>query len=112
MIMTIMIVTNQYQLSSFNENYKYYESRGDKDKKLSVEQYLNVIIPYLKELINNHKAIKYNSSEWKIQINMRIKFISSNDTGDIRTFYIQSKNEEIRLGNEKMILLKVLLILS
>ena len=29
--------------SSFNENYKYYESRGDKDKKLSTEQYLDMI---------------------------------------------------------------------
>ena len=26
--------------SSFKNNYKYYESRGDKDKKLSVRQYL------------------------------------------------------------------------
>ena len=25
--------------SSFNDNYKYYESRGDKDKNLSVKQY-------------------------------------------------------------------------
>ena len=86
--------------SSFNENYKKYESRGDKDKKLSVEQYLNMIIPYLKELINNHKAIKNNSSEWKIQLNMHIKFVSSNDTRDIRTFYVWSKNDEIRLGTE------------
>ena len=35
--------------SSFNENYKKYESRGDKNKTLLVEQYLNVITPYLKE---------------------------------------------------------------
>ena len=34
---------------SFNENYKKYESRGDKNKTLLVEQYLNVIAPYLKE---------------------------------------------------------------
>ena len=34
--------------SSFNENYRKYESRGDKNKTLSVEQYLNMIIPYLK----------------------------------------------------------------
>ena len=27
--------------SSFNESYKYYESRGDKDKKLSIQQYLD-----------------------------------------------------------------------
>ena len=26
--------------SSFKNSYKYYESRGDKDKKLSVKQYL------------------------------------------------------------------------
>ena len=49
--------------SSFKENYKKYESRGDKDKNLSVEQYLNTIMPYLKELIDNHKAIKNDSNE-------------------------------------------------
>ena len=48
--------------SSFNEGYKKYESRGDKNKT-SVEQYLNTIMPYLKELINNHKAIKNGSNE-------------------------------------------------
>ena len=32
--------------SSSKENYKYYESRGNKDKKLSVEQYLDMIKPY------------------------------------------------------------------
>ena len=42
--------------SSFNDGYKEYESRGDKDKTLSVEQYLNKIIPYLRELINNCKS--------------------------------------------------------
>ena len=36
------IVDNDYYKpilvkSSFDENYKYYESRGDKDKKLSIE---------------------------------------------------------------------------
>ena len=51
--------------SSFNESYKEYESRGDKDKTLTIEQYLNKIIPYLKELINNHKNIKNGSNEWK-----------------------------------------------
>ena len=74
--------------SSFNEGYKEYESRGDKDKTLSIEQYLNKIIPYLKELINNHKAINNGSNEWKIQLNMCIKFVSLIDTKDIRTFYV------------------------
>ena len=49
--------------SYFNESHKYYESRGDKDKKLSIEQYLDVIKPYLSDLINDHKAIKTSSNE-------------------------------------------------
>ena len=86
--------------SSFHENYKYYESRGDKDKKLSIEQYLDMIKPYLSDLINENKAIETSSNEWKIQINMHINFVSSNDTGEIRTVFVWSDNEEIRLGNE------------
>ena len=52
--------------SSFKNNYKYYESRGDKDKKLSVKQYLYKIMPYLRDIINDHKAIRNESNEWKI----------------------------------------------
>ena len=86
--------------SFFNESHKYYESRGDKDKKLSIEQYLDIIRPYLSDLINENKAIETSSNEWKIQINMHINFVSSNATGEIRTVFVQSDNEEIRLGNE------------
>ena len=85
--------------SSFNENYKY-ERRGDKDKKLSIEQYLDKIKPYLSDLINENKAIGNNFNEWKIQIKMHVNFISSNDTGEIRTIFVLSDNEEIMLGNE------------
>ena len=86
--------------SYFNENYKYYESRGDKNEKLSIEQYLDVMKLYLSDLINDHKAMETSSNEWKIQINMHINFVSSNDTGAIRTVFVWSDNEEIRLGNE------------
>ena len=41
--------------SSFENNYKYYEIRGDKDKKLSIKEYLYMIIPQLTELINERK---------------------------------------------------------
>ena len=68
--------------SSFKDGYKYYESRGDKDKKLSVKQYLYKIMPYLRDIINDHKAIRNESNEWKIQINMHVNFISSKDTGE------------------------------
>ena len=74
--------------SSFKNNYKYYESRGDKDKQLSVNQYLYMIMPYLSDMINDHKAIRNESREWKIQINMHVNFISSNDTGETRTIYV------------------------
>ena len=86
--------------SSFKENYKYYESRGDKDKKLSVKQYLYKIMPYLSDLINDHKTNENNSNEWKIQINMHVNFVSSNDNGENRTIFVWSDNEEIRLGNK------------
>ena len=48
--------------SSFKENYKYYESWDDKGKKLSVKQYLYKIMPYLCDIINDHKAIESNSN--------------------------------------------------
>ena len=86
--------------SSFKNNYKYYESRGDKDKKLSVKQYINKIMPYLRDIINDHKAIRNESKEWKIQITMHVNFIFSKDTGEIRIIFAPSDNEEIRLGNE------------
>ena len=44
--------------SSFNGNYKYYESRGDKEKELSVKQYFNMIMPYLYDLINDHWSLE------------------------------------------------------
>ena len=84
--------------SSFEENYKRHESRGDEDKKLSVKQYCYSITPYLSDLINYHKNIK--NSEWKIELNIGVNFISINNTGEIRTLYVNSDNEEIRLGNE------------
>ena len=46
-----------------------------------------MIMPYLSDLINDHRAIRNESNEWKIQLNMSVNFISSNDTGEIRTFF-------------------------
>ena len=46
-------------------------------------------------MIINHKT-----KEWKIQLNIYINFISSKDTGETRTTYVWSDNEEIRWGNE------------
>ena len=66
-------------------------------------------MPYLSDLINDHKAIRNESKEWKIQINMHVNFVSSNDTGEIRTIFVWSDNEEIRSGNETDDIIKGLL---
>ena len=46
-------------------------------------------MPYLSDLINDHKTNRNNSSnEWKIQINMNVNFVSPNDTGETRTIFV------------------------
>ena len=49
--------------SFHKDGYKEYESRGDKNKTLSIEEYLHNIIRYFKELVYNHKAIENGSRE-------------------------------------------------
>ena len=44
--------------SAFNGNYIQYKSSGDKDKNLSLKEYLNMIKPYLSDIINDHKKIE------------------------------------------------------
>ena len=67
--------------SSFASNYKHYESRGDRNKNLSVKEYIYMIMPYLPDMINNHKTTETQSGKlWKIQISMRVNFTSSKDT--------------------------------
>ena len=45
-----------------------YESRGDKDENFSPEDDLDIIRPYLRDMIDNHKT----HGEWKIQLTMQI----------------------------------------
>ena len=45
-----------------NSNYIQYESKGDKDKTSSTKEYLNMIKPYLRDIINDHKS----QGEWKV----------------------------------------------
>ena len=49
-------------VSAFNNNYIQYENIGDKGKNLSFKEYIDIIRPYLKDIINNHKT----QGEWKI----------------------------------------------
>ena len=62
---------------------------------MSVYQNFNKIRLYLHNLINDHRIAR---SVWKIQINMRVNFISSRDTGEIRIIYTWSNNVSITQG--------------
>ena len=45
-------------------------------------------MPYLNDLINDNKTNRNIYNKWKIQINMHVNFISSNDTGETRTIFV------------------------
>ena len=51
-------------------NYIKYRSNGDKHENLSPEEYLNMIKPHLRDLINTHKPIEElnnNNGEWRME---------------------------------------------
>ena len=101
--MLMMIITrNQYQSKVLSKKIiNIMKAEAIKTKKLSVKQYLYKIMPYLSDLINDNKAIENKSNEWKIQTNIHVNFVSSNDNGEDRTIFQWSDKEEIsRLGNE------------
>ena len=83
--------------STFNNNYIQYESKGDKGKILTVSEYLDMIRPYLVNIINDHKT----QSEWKIQLSVAIHFISSKpDSDETRIMHTKSNNMEIMIGSD------------
>ena len=56
----------------WSNNYTEYKGNGDKNRILSVEEYLDKIRPYLKNIINDLKK----SDTWKIQSTITINFFS------------------------------------
>ena len=95
------IITN----GAFDNNYIQYESKGNKDKILKISEYLDMIRPYLSDIINNHKTQgkwrihsgnkiieRKTQSEWKIQI--------EKDSDETRTMHTKSNNIEVMMGSE------------
>ena len=83
--------------SAFDNNYIQYESKGDKDKILTIRENLNMIRPYLVDMINDHK----NLSEWKIQLTAATNFISSKpDFDETRIMHTKSNSIEIMIGSD------------
>ena len=106
---------------AFNGNYIRCESKGDKGKNLSIKKYLNMIKPYLSDIVINHKThglVRYHSgdkvwleetsSEWKTQLTMAINFSSSKDSDETQTMHTKSNNVEIMIGSETDEIIEVL----
>ena len=64
-----------------------------------------MIMPHLANLINDKKNNRDESNEWNIQINMGVNFISSNNTGEIRTFLCGVIMKKLDLVMKQVILL-------
>ena len=81
-----------------------YKSKRDRYENLSPEEYLKMIRPYLRDLINDHKPIteSYNEkndsdadrAEWKIQLVMQNSCISTKNCEETHTIYSASEPVE------------------
>ena len=81
--------------SGFDNNYLEYMSNGY--NSLSFNEYLELIKPYLYDLINVYKA----KGEWKLQLSVEISFVSQKPGSDEnRVMYTRSTPEEFMIGSE------------
>ena len=81
--------------SGFDNNCLEYMSNGN--NSLSFNEYLELIKPYLYDLINVYKA----KGEWKLQLSAEISFVSQKpDSNEIRIMFTRSTPEEIIIGSE------------
>ena len=78
--------------SAFNDNYELYVSNGDENS--SINEYFDKITIDLQNLIDNKKE----QGEWKLQITMKIIFISFNDNDKQQIMYTKSDNVNIMRG--------------
>ena len=84
-------------MSNFwSNNYIECESNGVRNKMFSVEEYLNKIRPYLKNIVNNLKK----SNTEKIQLTIKNNFISSIDNDEECVMHSKSDNIEIMINDE------------
>ena len=81
--------------TAFDGNYLEYGSDGN--NSLSFMEYLNLIKPYLEDLINEKK----NKGEWKLQLTATISFASLKpDSDETRLMLIRSNPTEFMNGSE------------
>ena len=125
----LKILTTDGGFAGRNYNYIEYASKGDRYENLSLKECLNMIRPYLRDLINEHIPImelnnnnsndninnnnshnnknsnnKNNNndtdrSEWKIQLTMQNSCISARSFEETCIIYTKSEPLEIFMGN-------------
>ena len=69
---------------------------GDTDGRLSIDEYFNIIKPYLKDLIDDYQS----NDEWKMQLSMRVIFVSFTNANKTHQMYSKSDNITIMKGAE------------
>ena len=77
----------------WSNNYIEYGNNGDRNKILSVEEYIR---PYLKDIINDFKK----SSVWKIQPTIANNFIFSIDDSEEHVMHSKSVSVEVIITDE------------
>ena len=125
---SLMRVRTDGGFAGRSNNYIEYTSKGDRYENLSPKKYLNVIRPYLRDLINEHKQIvelnnnnnnnnsnnsssnnnnnnscnsnNSNCGECKIQLTMQNSCISTRSFEETRTIYTKSEPVEIYMGSD------------
>ena len=110
------IITNR-GFDGRENSYIEYTSKADRYENLSPKAYLNVIRPYLRDLINDHQPImevnnnnSNNRAEWKIQLIIKNSFISVKDFEDTRTIFSKSEPVQLlRVVTQKISLIRFLI---
>ena len=88
-------------LARRRNNYIGYKSKGDRYENSSPEEYLKMIRPYLRDLINEHKpTTESNNEEWKIQLVMQKNCIFTKNVEDTCSIYSASKPVETFMGSD------------
>ena len=81
--------------TGFNNNYLEYGSEGS--NSLNFIEYLDLIKPYLEDLINEKK----NKGEWKLQLTAKISFVLLKpDSDETRLMHTRSNAAEFMSGSE------------
>ena len=83
-------------INFWSNNYIEYESNCDRNKTISVEEYLNKVGSYLKDIIDNLK--KSDTSE--IQSAIANNFVSSIDNDEERVIHSKSDNRKIMINDK------------